>query len=130
MTTLTVSPQEYLEFEEMSEERHEYIDGLICPMPGELRRHNEVAGTIYTSLRSVARKQQCSIAMEGIKLWFQPSTVTIILTLWCLVMVEKPMKKFVSTLVLSLKSFRPAQNLRTGAKSCRLTRPLKPYKVI
>jgi Uma2 family endonuclease len=47
MTTLTtalVSPQEYLEFEERSEERHEYIAGIIRPMPGELRRHNEVAG--------------------------------------------------------------------------------------
>ncbi len=69
LTTTLVSPQEYLEFEETSEERHEYIDGIIRPMPGELRRHNEVAGNIYTFLRSVAHKQQCSIAMEGIKLW-------------------------------------------------------------
>ncbi len=69
LTTALVSPQEYLEFEEKTEERHEYIDGIIRPMPGELRRHNEVAGNIYTSLRSIARKQQCSIAIEGIKLW-------------------------------------------------------------
>jgi Uma2 family endonuclease len=69
LTTTLVSAHEYLEFEETSEERHEYIDGIIRPMPGELRRHNEVAGNIYTSLRSVARKQQCSVAMEGIKLW-------------------------------------------------------------
>jgi Uma2 family endonuclease len=69
LVTTLVSPQEYIEFEETSEERHEYIDGIIRPMPGELRRHNEVAGNIYTALRFIVRKQQCSIAMEGIKLW-------------------------------------------------------------
>jgi Uma2 family endonuclease len=69
LATTVVSPQEYLEFEETSEERHEYIDGIIRPVPGELRRHNEVVGNIYTFLRSFVRRQQCSMAMEGIKLW-------------------------------------------------------------
>jgi Uma2 family endonuclease len=72
--TTLVSPQEYLEFEEQSEERHEYIDGIIRPMlgslrPSELRRHNDVAGNIYTALRPIVRQQKCSIAYEGIKLW-------------------------------------------------------------
>jgi Uma2 family endonuclease len=69
LTSALVSPQEYLEFEEKNEERHEFIDGIIRPMPGELRRHNEVAGNIYAALRSIAREQTCSIAIEGIKLW-------------------------------------------------------------
>jgi Uma2 family endonuclease len=55
VTTTLVSRQEYLEFEETSEERHEYIDGIIRPMPGELRPHNEVAINIVTLLRHPAR---------------------------------------------------------------------------
>jgi Uma2 family endonuclease len=68
--TALVSAQEYLEFEETSEERHEYIDGIIRPMPGETRRHNEVVGNIFVLLRPSSRERKCSMAVEGIKLWF------------------------------------------------------------
>jgi hypothetical protein len=34
------TPEEYLEFEINSPERHEYIDGEIIPMTGGLPNHN------------------------------------------------------------------------------------------
>jgi Uma2 family endonuclease len=55
-TSALVSAQEYLEFEETSEERHEYIDGIIRSTPGETRRHNEVVGNICALLRPSSRE--------------------------------------------------------------------------
>jgi Uma2 family endonuclease len=72
ITTL-VSAQEYLEFEETSEERHEYIDGIIRPMPGETVQHNDRVGHIYSLLRPHAVRQKCRIVFESVKLWI-PST--------------------------------------------------------
>jgi Uma2 family endonuclease len=64
-----MSPQEYLEFEEASPTKHEYVDGILHEMPGESIDNNEVAGNIYTALRPSARNNQCRIAIEGVKLW-------------------------------------------------------------
>jgi Uma2 family endonuclease len=73
LTTALVSPQEYLEFEEQSEDRHEYIDGIIRPMPGETVEHNDRTGHIYTLLRPHAVRQGCRIVIESVKLWI-PNT--------------------------------------------------------
>ncbi len=64
-----MSPQEYLEFEETSSTKHEYVDGILYEMPGESIDNNEIAGNIYTALRPFARTNQCRIAIEGVKLW-------------------------------------------------------------
>ena len=63
-----VSPQAYLEFEEGSSERHEYIDGVVHALPGETLRHNQVAGNLYVLLHSQTRRG-CSAAFANIKLW-------------------------------------------------------------
>jgi Uma2 family endonuclease len=73
LTTTLVSPQEYLEFEETSEERHEYIDGIIRPMPGEIIQHNDRVGHIYSLIRPSAVKQKCRMIFESVKLWI-PNT--------------------------------------------------------
>lgn len=64
-----MSPQAYLEFEESSAERHEYVDGVIYALPGETIRHNQIAGGFYATLLSHAGKRGCRVAFEGIKLW-------------------------------------------------------------
>jgi Uma2 family endonuclease len=71
ITTTLVSAQEYLEFEGQSEERHEYIDGIIQKMPGESRLHNEIVVNIIALLRWAARSQKCWLAVENIRLWIQ-----------------------------------------------------------
>lgn len=63
-----LSPQDYLAFEERASERHEYVDGLVYALPGETLAHNEVAGNLYTLLRSPARRERCRVAFEGVKL--------------------------------------------------------------
>lgn len=73
VTTTLVSPQEYLEFEEGAEERHEYVDGIIRPMPGETIQHNDRVGHVYSLLRPYAVKQKCRIVFESVKLWI-PNT--------------------------------------------------------
>jgi Uma2 family endonuclease len=64
-----MTAQEYLEFEEKSSERHEFVDGIVYEMLGESLENNEIAGNIYTALRSHAQKQKCRVAFEGVKLW-------------------------------------------------------------
>ena len=64
-----MSPHAYLEFEESSTERHEYVDGIIHALPGETIRHNEIAGNLYTVLRGDARRRGCRIVFESVKLW-------------------------------------------------------------
>lgn len=59
----------YLEFEESSSERHEYVDGIVHVLPGETLRHNEIAGNLYALLRSGARSRGCRVAFEGVKLF-------------------------------------------------------------
>lgn len=39
------TPEEYLQLEETSECRNEYLDGEIMPMADGTTNHNEIAGT-------------------------------------------------------------------------------------
>ena len=64
-----MSPQEYLEFEESSPAKHEYVDGILYEMLGESIDNNEIAGNIYSTLRPLAKQSHCRIAIEGVKLW-------------------------------------------------------------
>ncbi len=64
-----LSPEEYLRFEEHSQTRHEYVDGIVYEMPGESLEHNQIAGNIYAELRKPARVSGCKLAIEGVKLW-------------------------------------------------------------
>ncbi|NDJ25247.1 Uma2 family endonuclease [Nostoc sp. B(2019)] len=51
------SPEEYLELEVNSEERHEYIDGQIILMTGGTPNHNQIAGNFYTALNFALKRQ-------------------------------------------------------------------------
>ena len=59
----------YLEFEERSSERHEYVDGIVYVLPGETLRHNRVAGNLYTQLLPGADKKGYAVTLVGIKLF-------------------------------------------------------------
>jgi Uma2 family endonuclease len=68
-TPMLMSAQVYLEAEELSAERHEYVDGIVYERPGESLENNEIAGNIYTLLRVLAFQKKCRVAFEGVKLW-------------------------------------------------------------
>ncbi|PSB01697.1 Uma2 family endonuclease [Merismopedia glauca] len=51
------SPTEYLELEVLSEERHEYIDGLIIPMTGGLPNHNRICLNLASNLSFALKRK-------------------------------------------------------------------------
>lgn len=64
-----LSPEEYLRFEEHSETRHEYVDGIVYEMPGESLEHNEITINIAVAIKPRLRALGCRMAVEGVKLW-------------------------------------------------------------
>lgn len=63
-----VTEDEYRSFELASEERHEYVNGVVRAMTGAAIRHNTVAGNMYIALREAARETGCTVTMEGARL--------------------------------------------------------------
>ncbi|NJN12395.1 MAG: Uma2 family endonuclease [Richelia sp. RM2_1_2] len=63
--------EEYLELEQNSEIRHEYICGQVFAMSGGSKEHNLIAGNIYSRLRSNLRGGSCSVFMADIKVNIQ-----------------------------------------------------------
>ena len=45
-----LTPREYLELERKAEFRSQYIDGVMYPMAGASREHNNIAGTVYAKV--------------------------------------------------------------------------------
>ena len=64
----SMTEADYLLFELGSEERNEFLDGVIVAMTGASKRHNEIAGTLFASLRVVAKAHGCRTSIEGVRL--------------------------------------------------------------
>jgi Uma2 family endonuclease len=62
-----ISVQEYLANEEGASLRHEYVDGRTFAMSGTTRKHNLIAGSIYSKLREHLRGKRCSAYMSDVK---------------------------------------------------------------
>ncbi|MFB2975406.1 Uma2 family endonuclease [Microseira sp. BLCC-F43] len=63
------SPEEYLELEVNSEERHEYIDGQIIPMTGGTPNHNQIALNLSGSLNFALKRQSYRVFVTDQRLW-------------------------------------------------------------
>ncbi|MBD2103529.1 Uma2 family endonuclease [Leptolyngbya sp. FACHB-261] len=63
------SPEEYLELEVDSEERHEYIDGEIARMTGGTPNHNQIAGNLYAALNFALKRQPYRVFVTDQRLW-------------------------------------------------------------
>jgi Uma2 family endonuclease len=61
------SVEEYLQLEQTSEIRHEYLAGQVFAMSGGSKEHNLIAGNIYSRLRSHLRGGSCSVFMADMK---------------------------------------------------------------
>jgi Uma2 family endonuclease len=66
---LYYSPEEYLELEINSEERHEYIDGEIIVMTGGTPNHNKIAGNLYAALNFGLKRQPYQVFITDQRLW-------------------------------------------------------------
>ncbi|MBW4570302.1 MAG: Uma2 family endonuclease [Tolypothrix carrinoi HA7290-LM1] len=63
------SPEEYLEIEVKSEERHEYIDGQIIPMTGGTPNHNQIALNLSGTLNFALKRQPYHVFVTDQRLW-------------------------------------------------------------
>ncbi|MGB3681412.1 MAG: Uma2 family endonuclease [Rubrobacteraceae bacterium] len=62
------SVEEYLEFEESSAVKHEYVGGMIFALAGASDRHNRIAGNIFAALREAARGGPCRVYISDMRL--------------------------------------------------------------
>jgi Uma2 family endonuclease len=62
------SEEEYLEGEELSEVRHEYVDGQIFAMSGANERHNRITVNVGFRLRAAARGGRCGVFISDMRL--------------------------------------------------------------
>lgn len=70
-----VTPEEYLIFERLSDERHEYVNGMLRAMNGETVRgmagatlaHAEITGNLIAELRAQLRGKRCTALSGDIK---------------------------------------------------------------
>ena len=63
---LTVA--EYLDGEEHSDLRHEYIGGAVYAMAGTTREHHRIAGNLFAALHAHLGSGPCQVAMSDLKL--------------------------------------------------------------
>ena len=63
------SIEKYLELEENSEFRNEYLDGEIKLMTGGTPNHNEITGNFYTFLKLALRGKNYKVFMSELRLW-------------------------------------------------------------
>ncbi|GAB3640231.1 Uma2 family endonuclease [Spirosoma arcticum] len=59
---------EYLKLELTSEEKHEFVDGILIEMPGESKKENEIAGNVYAALRRVPKGKSVNSFTHNVKL--------------------------------------------------------------
>lgn len=69
--SVRMSVEEYLAFEEQSEERHEYLDGYIRAMASESTAHNLIGQNIVLQLRNRLRGSGCQPFFTNLKVWIE-----------------------------------------------------------
>lgn len=63
--------EEYLEYEEQSRVRHEYLAGEIFAMNGVTKEHNRIAGRTYLALANHLKGGPCEVFMSDVKVKLQ-----------------------------------------------------------
>lgn len=59
---------EYLDFEDRSSTKHEYVDGEVFAMSGVTRHHNQIAGNIFFRIKAVVRGGPGRVHISDVKL--------------------------------------------------------------
>ncbi|WP_250121225.1 Uma2 family endonuclease [Chroococcidiopsis sp. CCMEE 29] len=62
-----IAPQEYLEWEEHQEIKHEYVNGEVFAMTGGTIPHNDIALNLATGLKNHLRGSRCRVNMADVK---------------------------------------------------------------
>ncbi|WP_341325082.1 Uma2 family endonuclease [Methylotuvimicrobium sp. KM2] len=67
-TTVPMSPEEFLEWEERQKNKHEFIGGEIFAMVGVTRQHATIAGNLFRFLGNHLSGSPCRVYMADMKL--------------------------------------------------------------
>jgi Uma2 family endonuclease len=59
--------EEYLQFEEVSETRHEFYKNELFPIESTTRRHNSIVNNIMIAMRPTFRNKGCDVFTEAVK---------------------------------------------------------------
>ena len=62
-----ITPEEYLAGEEVSQEKHEYLDGVIYAMAGASEAHNVIRANISGALGQQLRSRRCRVLAADYK---------------------------------------------------------------
>ena len=62
-----LTSDEYLQMEDMSNIKHEYVDGQLYAMAGASDRHVTIAGNLFALLRSHVRGSGCRVYIADMK---------------------------------------------------------------
>src|SRR5919198_5223972 len=65
--------EEYLDFENRSEVRHEYVDGFVFAMVGESKRHNRIIQNFTIALAAHLKGGPCEFYTQAVRLWVEPA---------------------------------------------------------
>lgn len=68
MPDRVLTEEEYLQLEEASPLRHEFVGGRMFAMTGASLRHNVIAGNCYAALRAHLRASPCRVFMTDARL--------------------------------------------------------------
>lgn len=69
LQTRYYTPEEYLEWEEQADYKHEYRDGEIVPMTGGTTNHNKIALNVAADLKFALRGQNYDVYIGDVRLW-------------------------------------------------------------
>ncbi|WP_420455327.1 Uma2 family endonuclease [Rubrivirga sp.] len=70
--SLRLTPEEYFDWEETQEEKHDYIYGEVFAMSGANRTHNDIAGNLAVALRLAFRGTECSAFSSDMRVQVEP----------------------------------------------------------
>lgn len=69
LQTRYYTPEEYLEWEEQADYKHEYRDGEIVPMTGGTTNHNKIALNVAAYLKFALRGHNYDVYIGDVSLW-------------------------------------------------------------
>jgi Uma2 family endonuclease len=70
--SLRLTPEEYLDWEETQEEKHEYVHGEVSPASGATRTHIDIALNLAVALRLAFRGTECSAFTSDMRVQVEP----------------------------------------------------------
>lgn len=82
LANLWISEIEYLEGEQLSQIKHEYIDGQVYAMAGASRNHERIAGNVYRKLGDHLQGTPCEAFVSDMKVkagraFFYPDVMVV-----------------------------------------------------